>query len=137
MAAKQTRKASMSAAARPAWSISRPARNGPTKFATAGAIASQLNTRLSSVGVVAERPTWRCSAITVAPVAPPVSSAATHMAGKTGNAQTSPAPSEAAITDSSSGRLKPWRSAKRPAGSARKTWVSANSAISTPTAAAL
>ena len=44
---------------------------------------------------------------------------------------------EAAITDSDIGRRKPCRSAKRPAGNARKTWLRANSEISTPTAAAL
>ncbi|MCY1376221.1 hypothetical protein D9M69_636940 [compost metagenome] len=105
--AKQMRKASRSAGARPAWSISIPARKGPTKFAAAGAMASQLNTRLSCVGSVAERPTCRCSAMTVAPVAPPVSSAAMHMTGNTGKTSASPAPPDAAITDSHSGRLSP------------------------------
>ncbi len=114
-----------------------PAKKGPTKLATAGAMASQLNTRLSCIALVAERPTWRCRAMTVAPVAPPVSSAAMHITGKVGKTSARPAPADAAITDSHSGRLNPCRSAKRPAGSARNTWVSANSEISTPTAAAL
>ena len=127
----------MSAGARPAWSISMPARKGPTKLAAAGAMASQLKTRLSCVGSCADRPTCRCNAMTVAPVAPPVSKADRHITGNTGNTTTSPAPTTAAITDSHSGRLKPCRSAKRPAGNARNTWVSANSEISTPTAAAL
>ena len=38
------------------------------KLAAAGAIASQLNTFLSSVGLLVERPACRCSAITVTPV---------------------------------------------------------------------
>ena len=71
------------------------------------------------------------------PVAPPVSSAARQSTGSTGNAAASAAPVVAAPTAICSGSRKPWRSAKRPAGSARNTCVSANSESSTPTAAAL
>ena len=72
-----------------------------------------------------------------APDAPPVNNAARHSTGNTGNTSASPAPREAIATEYATGRLSPWRSAKRPAGNARNTWVSANSASSTPTAAAL
>ena len=128
---------SRKAGRKPAWSIIRPAQNGPMKLDTAGPMASHEKTCLSCVGFSAARPTWRCSAIDAAPVAPPVSNALAHSTGNTGNATARPAPSVAAITDSPIGRLSPWRSAKRPAGSARKTWVSAYSASSTPTAASL
>jgi hypothetical protein len=51
-----------------------------------------LNTCLSCVApLAAERPTCRCSAMTAAPVAPPVSSAATHMTGKIGKITARPA----------------------------------------------
>ena len=41
---------------KPAWSITRPALNGPRKFEMAGPIASQENTCLSCVGFSAARP---------------------------------------------------------------------------------
>ena len=53
------------------------------------------------------------------------------------NATASAAPQKAMATLQRIGRWSPCRSANRPAGSARNTWVSANSASSTPTAAAL
>ncbi len=107
--------------------------NGPTKLAAAGAMASQLNTCACSVARAPRGPTWRCSEITAAPVAPPVSSAATHM-HREHRPSTSRGrhPATRRPRDSASGCRSPWRSAKRPAGSARNTWVSANSEISTP-----
>ncbi|HQV90334.1 MAG TPA: arginase family protein [Phycicoccus sp.] len=66
-----------------------------------------------------------------------VISAARHSTGNTGNSNASAAPALATATAQPTGRFRPWRSAKRPAGRARNTWVSANSASSTPTAAAL
>ena len=91
--------------------MTRPAVNGPTKFETAGPIASQEKTCFIWVGVSAARPTWRCSAIDAAPVAPPVSSALAHSTGNTGKATASPAPAAAAITAKPTGRRRPWRSA--------------------------
>ncbi len=125
------------AARKPPWSMIRPAANGPMKLDTAGPIASHENTCLSWVGFSAARPTCRCRAMDAAPVAPPVSSALTQSTGNTGHTTARPAPRVAAMMEMPIGRLSPWRSAKRPAGSARNTWVSAKSASSTPTAASL
>ena len=100
-------------------------------------MASQLNTCRSSLASCAMRPTWRCSAITVRPDAAPVISAARHNTGNTGQAAANALPITATTTASRTGRRMPWRSVKRPAGKARNTCESANSASSRPTAAGL
>ena len=121
----------------PAWSINSPAAKGPRKLENAGPMESQLNTCRSCTGPLAARPTCRCKAITAVPVAPPVNSADRHNTGNTGKATAAPAPVIAASTLYLTGRFSPWRSAKRPAGSARNTCVNANSASNKPTAAGL
>ena len=80
----------------------------------AGPMASQENTCLSWVGLSAARPTWRCSAIEAAPVAPPVSKALRHSTGNTGKATASPAPAVAAITLKPTGRLQAMPVGKAP-----------------------
>ena len=94
----------------PAWSINKPAASGPTKFDTAGPVDSQLKTFLSSVGLAAARPTWRCKLIDTAPTAPPVNVAVTHNTPNTGQTTASAQPKLAMATAMPTGRLSPCRS---------------------------
>ena len=63
---------------KPAWSMHNPANSGPRKLEIAGPMANQLKTRRRVSTSCAACPTWRCSANTATPVAPPVRSALTH-----------------------------------------------------------
>ena len=53
------------------------------------------------------RPTWRCRAITTAPVAAPVMMADRHNIGNTGQIAASAAPALATTTASPTGRRRP------------------------------
>ena len=81
------------------------------KFEMAGPMANQLKACLSSVMPWARRPTWRCKAITAAPVAPPVNKALMHSTGKVGQITAKPVPTLPSTTLQPTGRLRPWRSA--------------------------
>ena len=66
-------------------------------------------------GVLAARPTCRCRAMLLAPMALPHSIAARQTTRYIGHTAAIPTPAAATTTHQPTGRFKPWRSAKRPA----------------------
>ena len=83
------------------------------------------------------RPTWRCKAISAPPAAPPDNNADRQSIGNVGQKAAAAVPKVAQVMLIATGRRSVLRSANFPAGIDRNTCVSANKAISTPTASAL
>ncbi len=99
-------------------------------------MANQLNTLRSPTLVVRLRPTWRCSGNKAAPAAPPVHSAARAQdrINRKHHGQAS-AGAGHHHTEATGAQTMPI--GITPSGQRQKTWVRANSANNTPTAAGL